>query len=451
VKKTISKFKDVVHSATFRKSDGKLIVAGGDYPVVKLFDIKSRTQLRQFKGHSGAVKVAKFSIDAVHVLSGSNDKTMRCWDIASEQQLHCWTHEDYIRCGCVSPSSPDLWVSGSYDHTVKIWDRRQSDSHPVMTLEHGYPVEDLLIFPSGSILLSVGRNEMNYWDLLAGGKLLHQSSNHQKTITCCCMDAEGQRILSGGIDHYIKVYDVKTFQVLHTMTTPAPILSLGLSPDSTKLVVGMSDGILQIRTRHIKQSLEKEDVGLHQQKEQLRTGHYRYFLRGKNRQASREDYAVATEKRIKLKAYDRLLKRFQFSLALTETLKTKNVIVIVSMFEELMRRSVLDIALQGKDEFGLKPILEFILEHITNPRYREVLVDVTNMLLDLYYGPFGESTIIDDLFRKLEIKLAHELKFERQLFQVIGALDLLMASSTGQRTNSTLSTYSIDNDKEGGS
>jgi len=235
------------------------------------------------------------------------------------------------------------------------------------------------------------------------------------------------------------------------MTTPAPILSLGLSPDSKKLVVGMSDGILQIRTRQIKQSSEKEDVRLHQQKEQLRTGHYRYFLRGKNRQASREDYAVATEKRIKLKAYDRLLKRFQFSLALTETLKTKNVVVIVSMFEELMRRSVLDIALQGKDEFGLKPILEFILEHITNPRYREVLVDVTNMLLDLYYGPFGESTIIDDLFRKLEIKLAHELKFERQLFQVIGALDLLMASSTGQRTNSTLSTYSIDNDKEGGS
>lgn len=44
--------------------------------------------------------------------------------------------------------------AGSYDHTVKLFDARTKSS--VMTIEHGHPVESVLLFPSGGLLVSAG-------------------------------------------------------------------------------------------------------------------------------------------------------------------------------------------------------------------------------------------------------------------------------------------------------
>jgi len=62
--------------------------------------------------------------------------------------------QDYVRSGLVSQDNPDIWVTGSYDQTVKIWDTRMKQS--VMTLNHSSPVESLLMFPGGSLIVSAG-------------------------------------------------------------------------------------------------------------------------------------------------------------------------------------------------------------------------------------------------------------------------------------------------------
>ena len=48
------------------------------------------------------------------------------------------------------------YVSGSYDHTVKMYDTRGRSS--VLTVQHGHPVESVLLYPSDGILLSAGNN-----------------------------------------------------------------------------------------------------------------------------------------------------------------------------------------------------------------------------------------------------------------------------------------------------
>jgi hypothetical protein len=83
VKQTFSRFKDVVYGASFRcvficssfprhcnaftdwcsqslvhnthSNDGKLIVAGGEEGIVRIFEVNSKTLLRQLKGHQGYV------------------------------------------------------------------------------------------------------------------------------------------------------------------------------------------------------------------------------------------------------------------------------------------------------------------------------------------------------------------------------------------------------------
>lgn len=154
VKKTVSRFKDVAYGATLRR-DGKLLVAGGQEPVVQLFDMGSRATLRAFKGHLGAVHVSTFSPNNTVIMSASDDRTVRGWDIPGDTALFTLEgHTDYIRTGMVAEDNPDLWLSGSYDHTVRLWDVRTESS--VMTLDHGAPVESLLMFPGGGLVVSAG-------------------------------------------------------------------------------------------------------------------------------------------------------------------------------------------------------------------------------------------------------------------------------------------------------
>ena len=98
------------------------------------------------------------------------------------------------------------------------------------------------------------------WDLFAGGRLIHTFSNHQKTITTLFFNDENTRLFSGSLDRNLKVYDLKTYNVVHSSVYPSPILCAGLSKNSSHLVVGMADGLLSIRHRSTKVAEEEEEV-----------------------------------------------------------------------------------------------------------------------------------------------------------------------------------------------
>jgi U3 small nucleolar RNA-associated protein 15 len=142
VASTLTRFKDVAYGATFR-ADGRLIVAGGQLPIVQVFDVGTRAILRSFRGHTGAVRVTRFAADQTHVISMSDDKTVRYWDLTTEQSIATiHAHTDYVRAGCASLSSTDVWFSGAYDAKVCVWDvRAANNSTPMSTFDHGAPVE----------------------------------------------------------------------------------------------------------------------------------------------------------------------------------------------------------------------------------------------------------------------------------------------------------------------
>ena len=82
---------------------------------------------------------------------------------------------------------------------------------------------------------------MRCWDLVGGGRCLREVSNHQKTVTCLTFDgangAGKRRLLSGGLDQMVKVYDVADWKVVHTMRYTAPILSIAISVRIVLLVL----------------------------------------------------------------------------------------------------------------------------------------------------------------------------------------------------------------------
>ena len=96
-------------------------------------------------------------------------------------------------------------------------------------MSHDAPVESILSYPGGSLLASAGGNTVKIWDLLSGGRVLQTLSNHQKTITCMAFDGNASRLLTGSLDHHVKVYNVQDYKVTYSSKYPAPVQSIAVS------------------------------------------------------------------------------------------------------------------------------------------------------------------------------------------------------------------------------
>lgn len=62
-----------------------------------------------------------FSPDGLTIVSGSDDKTIKLWDVQTGLPIIIlFGHESYVESVAFSPDGKNV-VSGGYDKTVKVW------------------------------------------------------------------------------------------------------------------------------------------------------------------------------------------------------------------------------------------------------------------------------------------------------------------------------------------
>jgi U3 small nucleolar RNA-associated protein 15 len=233
--KTLSRFKDTVQCAEFR-SDGKLLLASDKTGTIQLFDLSSRAILQHWNPEDTH---ARFQVSKVkwqgftNVVSAGDDKTVKLWDITAKGCLQTFVgHKDYVRALSCVPETNFL-LSGSFDGTAKLWDPRVEG--PVATFRHGDSqgsgiVYSVLPLKGGTIFLTSGSSGVKVWDMTAGIKYpVKQMWNHQKEVTALCGNTDGSRVLAGGLDGLVKIYDVGTWKVVHGIKYPDGILNVSLS------------------------------------------------------------------------------------------------------------------------------------------------------------------------------------------------------------------------------
>jgi U3 small nucleolar RNA-associated protein 15 len=150
--------------------------------------------------------------------------------------------------------------------------------------------------------------------------------------------------------------------------------------------------------------------------------------------AGGDDVAVATERTARLQPYERLLKKFNYQAALDAALKTRNPVVVITVLEELCRRNGLGIALSGRDETSLEPVVSFSARYVNHPKYSKLVIQVVQKMLDLYASVLGHSDAIDELFLKLHKQVRAEVGFQRQILRVMGSLDGIISTATMPRS-----------------
>ncbi|KAM0333243.1 hypothetical protein ACHAQA_001903 [Verticillium albo-atrum] len=489
LEKTVTRFADVARSGDIRR-DGKVLVAGEDTGRIQVFDVNSRAILKTWMNHKQPVWATKFSkTQLTTLLSASDDKTVRLWDLPSNQPTHTFIgHQDYVRSADFMPGSmANLLVSGSYDSTVRLWDPRIGSNQAVMTFKHAAPVEDVLALPSGTTLLAAAGPAISVLDLVAA-RPLQQLTNHQKTVTSLSLASGGTRLASGGLDGHVKVFETTGWNVVSTTKYQSPILSLrvlgasdspGAASDPSSnagndrhLLVGMQSGVLSIRTRLTgaeatrQRDRDREMAALlagtlddhdaqHAKKKRRIAATRRLDMAGES-----TDVVIANEPREGGRkneaAWQRALRHGRYAEALDRLLDPASVaqqqkqkqkqggaaaakkadkqqpdqpappLEVLTLLLALRHRSAVRSALEGRDERSVQPVLKWVCAHVVDPRYVSACVEVGMHLIELYAEYAGGSAALADGFRLLRRRVGGEVEKAKAACETGGMVDGLI-------------------------
>ncbi|KAL8732213.1 MAG: hypothetical protein Q9166_002961 [cf. Caloplaca sp. 2 TL-2023] len=446
--KQISRFDDIAHSAEIRR-DGRVLVAGDDSGAVQVFDVHSRAILKTWKEHKQPVWTTKFSpTENTTLMSACDDRTVRLWDLPAQESVTTFRgHQDYVRSGAfMLGQAAGLLVTGSYDQTVKIWDPR-APSTAVISFKYAAPVETILPMPSGTTVLAAADNQISVLDLIAA-RPLHLVQNHQKAVTSLCLASNNTRLVSGGLDGHLKVFETSAWNVVYGSKYPSPILSLavigaGTAREDRHMAVGMQSGVLSIKTRLSGQQKVKErerekemqaliegKIEEHDKKfsKKRRRGWEKRF-RGRDFTGEGADIVIegnADGKRKKIKPFERLLRKGKYIESLDEVLRNNNLAETITLLTALRHRSALRTALSGRDEVLLQPVFKWVCTYISNPRYVSICVDIGIQILDLYSTHIGESVEIDRLMQRLRRGVHHQVERSSQSWKTKGMLEMIL-------------------------
>lgn len=402
--KSMSKSADVIHCIDFR-SDGKLFAVGNSAGNIQVFDSATKKLIRNLKGHKGAVRKINFSPNKINLFSISDDRTFKVWDIPTETEIKTVeAHDDYIRA-CAISSNGKYFITGAYDHKIKVWN--VEDYSLVMTIDNGTPVEDLLISMNGSMIISTGSNIIKFWDISIGGHLVHSMSPHQKTITSIAYNSDFSHIITGGLDRISKVIDLSSYRVVQGFKFDSPVMCVACNKHDSALSFGLANGECIMKTRKI--TIDS--------------------IAAVNSDEIKFDF-IAPRKQMKFTKYEKAFKSFKFRDALDECLAIGNPQIVVSCFTELMVYNALNIAIAGRDEMSLLPVLKFISKSIQNPEFCHISLEVFSEILTTYGSKIGQSPEIDECLSIILSKMEREIKIAKQMSQVSGQLEMICSSSS---------------------
>lgn len=252
---------------------GTLATAGHMDHSIKLWDLSKKKQVGQMKGHHASISCMQLDNQYNMVITGGRDAVLKLWNLSLAYQLYqednelasnseaacVYTFDSHIdEITALSFDSGHL-VSGSQDRTFRQWDL--STGKCIQTIDVSFAcrgasgksllgssllspvaetpvIGDLQCFDAA---LATGTKDgvVRLWDLRSG-KIIRSLEGHTDAITSLKFDSKN--LVTGSLDRSVRIWDLRTGALADAFAFESSVLSLDFDLQNIVTAVG-EDGI----------------------------------------------------------------------------------------------------------------------------------------------------------------------------------------------------------------
>ncbi|HEX4102861.1 MAG TPA: TIR domain-containing protein [Pseudonocardiaceae bacterium] len=244
--------------------DGHTLATGSDDKTVRLWDISVPHQphpLSTLTGHTNYVPSVAYSPDGRILATASDDTTTRLWDVRDPRQpnlLSTLTGHTGVVYSVAFSSNGHILATASKDRTARLWDI--SDPHHPSLLGtltgHSDGISSVAFSPDGHTLASGSYDDRTarLWDISDPHhpSLLGTLTGHNGGISSVAFSPDGRTLATASQDTTVrlwKVDDPRQPSLLSTLTGHTNIVySVAFSPDGHTLATGSYDNTARLWT-----------------------------------------------------------------------------------------------------------------------------------------------------------------------------------------------------------
>ncbi len=205
-----------------------------------------------FKGHEGVVDAVAFSPDGQCLATGTggwgyNDPIIRIWDVSTGALLQeLEGHTAGVGAVAFHPRDASLLASGSNDDTVRLWDLRRGETAAV--LPHRRNVGHAFFASDGAALITVDDTGMIYlWDMHSATLQRTLGDPSRRECHCATLLPARMAVVCGGWDGVVRAIDLTTDDTIAALRGhTASVIGVAVSPDGALIASASEDSTIRV-------------------------------------------------------------------------------------------------------------------------------------------------------------------------------------------------------------
>lgn len=248
---------DSVRALAFHP-EGKILAVGSGLPSrdgrITFWDTTGATPPRTYPSQRDTIEALAFRKDGKGLLLGADDNKARYYpDLPLDYGAVLDEHNGRVQAVAFSPKDDFVFVTGAMDKIVKVWDMKTR--HSVVNFDQSESgITGLAFLPNGVQFVGSSLDGKLYWwgvnyderKQAYSGYLFRAMMAHPGGVYTLALSADGKRLITGGEDHNVCVWNTDGGQIRTFKEATQPIYAVALSPDGKIAAGGGRDGMVRI-------------------------------------------------------------------------------------------------------------------------------------------------------------------------------------------------------------
>ncbi len=232
--------------------DGRLMLTGSDDGTVRLWDVDSGREVRRFEGHFSEVTSVELSPNGQTILSAALDGLAATWDTSTGALLEVFMVDARGVWDVAFSPDGDYFVTGSSDGTARLWNADSGEEIRQFEGHSAYGITSIAYSPDGQTILTGSYDgTARLWEVATGAELLRLGSTfaegNREGVSAVTFSPDGRFVVVGNNKGGVVVWDVaEGEEVRRVQAHSRYIHSVSFSPDGQTLLAGSWDYSLSL-------------------------------------------------------------------------------------------------------------------------------------------------------------------------------------------------------------